>query len=126
MVKNRALLIGLVLLGLLVLVGDLYGDMAFFSEPDSRRPELVGTAILRNLLTLSGIVALFFARRVAAYLLVLVGLLGAVRRWLFLSPILQAANSSDILILISGFDVPFRMLILGVGIGLLMGRESKE
>lgn len=126
MAGGKVLSIALGLVGLWILGGDIYGDFAFFSNPEARRFDLLGTALLRNTLTLAAIVALFMERKLGAYLMILVGLLGVVRRWMFLAPVFSAGHTEDLLILISGMDIPFRILLLGAGLGFLTGRESKK
>jgi hypothetical protein len=113
----------LALLGLAVLVGDLLGDVAFFSRPEMRTSGLMVSAGLRNFLTLGCVLCLFFNRKWAAYLILLAALLGLWRRLSYLFPLMSSSYGEDWLLVHSGLDLGFRLLLVGVGIGWFLARR---
>lgn len=114
----------LAVLGLGVLFGDIAADLVFFSDPNLRTWPLMGSALLRNGLTASALVALFFNREWAAGLLVGVGVLGGWRRVSFLAPLASQGQQDQWLLVHSGVDVAFRCLLIGIGIGYFLGRAQ--
>lgn len=113
-------------LGLAVLFGDVSGDLSFFSDPSLRTTALVGSALVRNLLTLSAVIALFMNRRWGAYLLLGAGILGGARRLSFLAPLASDGMWEQWLLVHSGADIAFRSLLLGVGIGYFLAQDKSE
>lgn len=122
---NKVVYPVLAVLGLVVLLGDVAGDITFFSDPSLRTEALVLSAFVRNTLTAVAVVALFFRKEWAAYALLLAALLGGWRRISFLAP-LTAGSADQWLLVHSGLDVGFRTLILGVGLGYFLARFEEE
>ena len=114
------------LLGLAVLFGDICGDMAYFELAERRQPALIVAAVLRNSVTLLALVCLFLNRSSAAFALLLAAFVGGVRRVQFMFPILMGADPDNLSVFLSGLDVAFRCLLLGLGIGYFLGRGQKE
>lgn len=120
--ENRIVFPVLAVIGLGVLIGDIAGDYSFFQEPSVRTTGLLVSAAVRNVLTLLAVVALFFRKQWAAVVLFMAALLGGWRRLSFLLPI---SGSSDWLLVHSGVDVAFRILILGVALGFFLAKLGK-
>ncbi len=114
----------LAFVGLLVLVGDVWGDLQYFALPERRAASLVTAAVFRNLLTLAALVAVFRTERWCGYLLLLAGLLGLARRGAFLLPLVGAGQ--DWIVFTSGLDVAFRFLLIGLAAGYLLARSSGD
>ena len=123
--RNTFLLPALALVGLAVLISDISADYAFFQDPTLRTTALVGSAIVRNALTLTAVVALFYRKTWAAYLLVAAALLGGWRRLSLLLPLAAPGHTDQWVLVHSGLDIGFRCLILGVGLGYLIAQFSK-
>ena len=107
-------------LGLLVLIGDVQGDLAFFAVAERRETSLMLAAALRNLVTVAAVAALFLKRREAVYLLLAAAVLGLWRRGSYLLPLVSVqAAPQDWMLYVSGLDTGFRMMLLGFAAGLL-------
>ncbi len=115
----------LAVLGLGVLLGDVAGDLTFFSEPGVRKLALMGSAAVRNTLTGVAVVALFFRKEWAAYALLMAAVLGGWRRISFLAPLADGSGEQWLLVH-SGVDVAFRTLILGIGLGYFLAKAGDE
>jgi len=125
--KKQQIILGiLAFFGLVILIGDILGDLHFFADATRRTTGLMASAVLRNLLTLCAVVALFMNRKWAAFLLIIVALLGLWRRVSFLLPLKVLGVGPSFLLVHSGADLVFRGMILGVGIGYLLGREAEK
>jgi hypothetical protein len=113
-------------IGSAILVGDVVADISFFSDPLNRTPGLVGSAAVRNFLTLCAVIGLFFNKKWAAYVAILAAILGLVRRWSYLAPVFTLQPGDDFLLVHSGFDAAFRILLLGAGLGWFLRRSGEK
>lgn len=123
--KQTLPLAALALVGLVILLGDIHADVVFFSEFETLPGAMVASAVVRNLLTLAAIVALFVHRRVGAYLLLIAAGLGMWRRMSYLGPLLGVDDPTVSLLVHSGADLVFRALLLGVGLGWFLAKGGK-
>ena len=114
------------LVGLGILVGDVRGDLAFFQGSGApTSTSLILSAVVRNILTLVALLALFLNHRFGAYLLMATGSMGLWRRLSYFGPLLGAeASGPEFLLVHSGADLVFRTLLLGLGLGWFLGRRS--
>lgn len=123
--KQALPLLALALVGVAILLGDIRADLVFFAQFETLPGAMAASALVRNLLTLAAIVALFFHRRWGAYLLIAAAGLGLWRRISYLGPLLGVDSSSEFLLVHSGADLVFRALLLGVGLGWFLAQGSK-
>ena len=124
--RNKFVLPLLALVGLAILISDISADIAFFQDPSLRTTALMGSATVRNALTLLAVISLLFRKTWAAYILVCAALLGGWRRLSFLLPLATSGHDEQWLLVHSGLDLGFRCLILGVGAGYLIAQFQKE
>lgn len=113
-------------LGLIILGLDISADLAFFSEAGNQTLPLIGSAVVRNLLTVVAVVAIFRNEWFAAALLIVAAVLGLWRRVLYVSGMISATSSPDWLLYTAGLDTGFRLLLLGFAGGYLLGRKGSE
>ena len=104
----------------------MLGDIRFFSIEANRTTALMGSALVRNTLTFGSIIGLFLNKKAGAYLLVLAALLGLVRRAQFLAPVFTLSPDEAFLLVHSGADAVFRLLILVAGVGWLVSSSRRE
>lgn len=104
---------------------DIWADLHFFASMETKDTALVASAVVRNLLTLVAVVCLFLNRKWAAYALLLISGLGLWRRLGYLAPILQQGPEDALVSATGGLDVGFRFLILGLALGLLLGKNTE-
>ena len=113
------------LVGLLVLGGDILGDLSYFSVVARREPSLILAATLRNIITLLAVGALFRKERWAGYVLLVAAVLGLWRRVTYLWPLADVGPAQqDWMLYTSGLDTAFRCLLLGFAAGYLAGKAQ--
>ena len=116
----------MIFLGTLLLVSDVWQDLAFLQSPASS-PALIVSAVTRNLVMVVALVILFLGKgRWGPPLLLMAAGLGLVRRVQFVWPWLGTAQALDSIILgmHSGADLAFRILLVAVAVQLL--REARQ
>lgn len=113
---------GLVVAGVIILGGDIYGDIHFFSLPNTRTAALMGSAIVRNLLLVVALVGLTIRADWARYAVLLTLLFGVVRRGMFFVG-LGALSPEMIALAHAGADILFRLLLV-FGLVALFGQAA--
>jgi hypothetical protein len=109
----------------MVLVGDVLGDLSYFSVVARREPSLIVAATLRNMITLLAVGALFRKERWAGYVLLIAAILGLWRRVSYLWPLTGAGSAQqDWMLYTSGLDTAFRCLLFGFAAGYLAGKAQ--
>ncbi len=118
-----------IILGCLLLTGDILQDIDFFSHSEMRTvPKLLAMSV-RNLILVAALVGLGLGQRWAGPALLVVALLGLLRRSSFVagawtSLMAEGVGGTLFTGLLSGADIAFRVLLIGVGIELW--RRSEE
>ncbi len=115
--------LALAVLGIIILGSDVLADLSFFSDAGNQTFPLIGSAVVRNLLTLAAVIAIFRDEWFASALLIVAALLGLWRRVLYISGLVSATSSPDWLLYTAGLDTGFRLLLLGFAGGYLFGRR---
>lgn len=114
----------LAVLAVMVLLSDAWQDYQFFSQASTSVTSLAVSAAVRTLLLVLTVAALLRPTR-GLVILALIGLaLAAVRRVLYLAPIVNSDAWATLLpALHSGFDVAFRLVLLGWAVQWLRQRS---
>ncbi|MEW6282802.1 MAG: hypothetical protein AB1758_29595 [Candidatus Eremiobacterota bacterium] len=121
---------GLVLVGALLLAGDVAQDLTMWSHPEQRSLAWGVSLTVRNLLLLAALVGVALNRSWGLLLLAVSGGLGLIRRGLFLmGPMaaLQPPVAADPLFSLThgGADLAFRILILALVADYFLSRRSQ-
>jgi hypothetical protein len=124
--SSKPILILLAFIGVAILLGDVIADLKFFNDPLNRTAALMGSAALRNLLTLCATIGLFLNKRWAAYAILIAAVLGLVRRLSYLAPVFTLDPGDEFLLIHSGLDAAFRILLLGVGLGWFLAQSGEK